>query len=428
MLPQFVLIQQTNQAAPRIEDPYGQTGWALETLNLSPEKIRGKRIGITAGSRGIDRIPELIRAVVDFVKAHGGEPVVFAAMGSHGGGTDQGQREMLTSLGITQEAVGAPVECCHDCASLGETASGFTVYYNRLVESYDGIIVLNRVKTHTDFSAETESGLLKMFAIGIGNPQGCRNVHALALSHGYGPVIREVAQAMMDRFPVLCGVMVTENWRGQLDSIQAVLPENFYGAEVERLAYVKEHQVKLPVKACDVLIVGEIGKNISGAGMDTKVIGRIMVKGQPEPAYPNIGRIIVRSVTEASHGNAIGIGLADFTTRKVLEGIDFHAMSLNAISSASPEQGRVPCVTETEEEALIAALTTLGFEPEEFSRAKMIYIKNTGAMERIAVSQALYEELRGNPNITMCSPAEPLRFSPDGEILNFREVFWEGER
>lgn len=428
MLPKFVFIQQTNQAAPRIGDPYGVVRAQIQALGLSGERFQGKRIGITAGSRGIDRIPELVRAVADAVKDQGGQPVIFAAMGSHGGGTAQGQREMLASLGITEESVGAPVACCEDCRSLGETPSGFPVYYNALVEGFDGLIVLNRVKTHTDFSDETESGLFKMFAIGIGNPQGCRNVHALALSHGYGPVIREVAQAMMDRFPVLCGVMVTENWRSQLDSIRTALPQDFYAAETERLAYVKDHQVKLPVKACDVLLVGEIGKNISGAGMDTKVIGRMMVKGQKEPPYPNIGRIVVRSVTEASHGNAIGIGLADFTTRKVVEGIDLHAMALNAISSASPEQGRIPCVTETEEEALTAALTTLGYEPADFSKAKMIYIKNTGAMETMAVSQALFEELKDNPNIALLRPAEELRFSSDGELLNYQDVFWpEGQ-
>ncbi len=427
MLPQFVLIQQTNQAAPRIERPYEEMQTQLQALALPAERFQGKRIGITVGSRGIDRIPALVRAVVEYVKAQGGQPVIFAAMGSHGGGTAQGQREMLASLHITEETVGAPVECCEECHCLGKTPAGYSVYYNRLVERYDGLIVLNRVKPHTDFSGETESGLFKMFAIGIGNPQGCRNVHALALTHGYGPVIREVAQAMMDRFPVLFGVMVTENWKGQLDSIRVALPSQFYAAETERLAYVKEHQVKLPVKACDVLIVGEMGKNISGAGMDTKVIGRCMVKGQPEPAYPNIGRIVVRSVTEASHGNAIGIGLADFTTRAVLEGIDLRAMALNAISSSSPEQGRIPCVTETEEEALTASLTTLGYEAEDFSKAKMIYIKNTGAMEVMAVSEALYAELKDRPHITLLRPAEELRFSQSGKLLNYEEVFWPDE-
>ena len=424
MLPKLVLIRQTNEATPRVENAHQAVLDQIAALRLPQEKIRGKRIGITAGSRGIDRIPELIRAVVDYVKAQGGTPVVFAAMGSHGGGTAEGQREMLTSLEITEESVGAPIECSAEYGSLGKSPSGYDVYYNRLVDSFDGLIALNRVKPHTDFSGETESGLLKMFAIGVGGPRGCRAVHAMALTHGYSPVIQEIAQVMIGHFPVLFGVMVTENWRAQLDSVTAVLPQDFYAEEVRRLAYVKEHMVKLPVKKCDTLIVGEIGKNISGAGMDTKVIGRIMIKGQPEPEYPVIKRIIVRSLTKESHGNATGIGLADMTTQKVLDSINITATSLNCLSSSSPEQGRIPCVLQTEREAVVASLTTLGFEESEFDQAHMIYIKNTNSMEIMGVSEALYEVLRGNPHIQALRPAEEMRFSEAGELLNFQEDFW----
>lgn len=424
MLPKLVLIKQTNEAPPRIENAYQATRDQITALKISGEKIRGKRIGITAGSRGIDRIPELEKAVVDFIKEQGGTPIVFAAMGSHGGGTAEGQREMLTSLGITEESMGAAVECCAEYNGLGQSESGYDIYYNKLVDTFDGLVVLNRVKPHTDFSGETESGLLKMLAIGVGGPKGCRTIHATALSHGYGPVIREAAKLMMEKFQVLFGVMVTENWRSQLDSITAVYPQDFYRKEVERLAYVKEHQVKLPVKKFDTLIVGEIGKNISGAGMDTKVIGRIMVKGQPEPEYPRIGRIIVLSVTEASHGNAIGIGLSDLTTQKVLDKINIPATALNAVSSASPEQGRIPCVVKTEKDAVIASLTSLGLEAVEFPKAKMVYIKNTSSMEVMAVSETLYETLKENPNIELLRPAEEMRFSEDGDLLNYRDVFW----
>lgn len=275
--PELYLIRQVNPAPAPVLHVRETIFKKLRKFHVDQERIKGKRIGITAGSRGIDRIPEVMRAVVDYVKMQGGTPVVFAAMGSHGNGTAAGQREMLASLGIIEGTMEAEVLCCDTCRLLGKSRLGYEVYCNELADTFDGLILLNRVKTHTDFSDVTESGLLKMLAIGIGNPQGCKGVHNRALRIGYGTAIRDTAELMLEKLPVLFGIMVTENWKGELDSIRAAYPDQILEEEKEALRYVKDHQVKLPVDAADVLLVGEIGKNISGSGMDTKVIGLSLI-------------------------------------------------------------------------------------------------------------------------------------------------------
>lgn len=423
MIPNFVLLRQTNPAPPAIEHAGQAVEESIRALNLDPKMFAGKRIGITVGSRGIDRIPELARAVVKAVKDAGGKPEIFAAMGSHGGGTKEGQREMLRSLGVTEETVGAPVLCCAETECYGRSELGYDIYGNTLAKEFDGIVLLNRVKTHTDFSDETESGLLKMMAIGIGNPTGCAHVHNRALVYGYGKVIRDAAKLLMSKLPILLGIMVTENWQGKLDHVEAVLPENFYEREKALLAAYKEHQVKLPVKKLDVLLVEEIGKNISGAGMDTKVIGRVRIKNQPEPPYPDIGRIVVLSVTEHSHGNAIGIGLADLTTQRVLDKIDLQATSLNAVSSMSVEQGSLPCIVKDDKMAVLASLSTLGKSEEEYQDATMAYIVNTGKLVVMAVSEALYRQIQDSPYIEKLAGPFPLEFNEAGELKKLSQMF-----
>lgn len=423
MIPNFVLIRQTNPVTPAIPDAEQAVEDSVRALGLDRGVFEGKKIGITVGSRGIDRLPELVRGVVKMVRAAGGTPFIFAAMGSHGGGTVSGQREMLQSLGVTEESVGAPVLCCADAERYGTSELGYDIYGNTLVRQFDGIVLLNRVKTHTDFSDVTESGLLKMLAIGIGNPMGCAHVHNRALVHGYGTVIRDAAKVLMDHIPVIMGVMVTENWQGKLDCVEAVLPEQFYDQETALLAKYKEHQVKLPVKKMDVLLVEEIGKNISGAGMDTKVIGRVRIKNQPEPPYPDIGRIVVLSVTEHSHGNAIGIGLADISTKRVLDGINLQATSLNAVSSMSVEQGSLPCIVENDRAAVLAALSTLGKSEEEYEQATMAYIVNTGKLAVMAVSEALYRQIQDSPYIEKLTEPFALKFDENGVLEKLSRMF-----
>lgn len=415
MFPRMVLLHNQKYNSTKLQDVEGEFEKGLEGLRLSQRELRGKKVGIAVGSRGIDKIQQIVRLTVEAVKEAGGEPVIFGAMGSHGNGTARGQREILASLGVTEESTGAPVLCSADTALWGTTREhGYRVYGNVLCGQFDTFVLINRVKMHTDFEDVTESGILKLMAIGIGGPAGCQNVHALALKDGYGTVIRETAAFMMEKLPVLFGVFLTENAVHELNGIYIERPGDFLETEKRLLAEVKRGRMKLPADRIDVLIVDEMGKNISGSGMDTKVIGRVYVTGQAEPETPRVGRIAVLDLTEESHGNAIGIGLADFSTRAVMEKIDFAAMAKNAVASMAPAQGKLPCILENDREAVRAALETAGIE--DMGKARVIRIENTNQIARLYVSEALFEELRDDPDICPLEGPEPLKFDGQGRL------------
>lgn len=415
-LPSFVMVRQTFESSEPVQDVHATLRERLDSFDYDYADFAGKTVGITAGSRGITHIDEMIHDLADFVKEKGGTPVIFAAMGSHGGGTAEGQREMLRSLGISEETMGCEVRTSAECQQYGYTASGFPVYGNVLASQFDRIILINRIKMHTDFEADTESGLLKIMSIGIGNPKGCMNVHRLALVHGYGKAIQETALRFLDCLPVAFGVALTENWKHELDRIEVVKPENILERERELLKAVKAQMVRLPVSEADALLIGWIGKDISGTGMDTKVVGRIGVIGQAEPETPKIKRVTVLDITEASHGNAIGIGLADLSTEAVLRKIDVPATALNGISSMSPEQSSLPCFATDDLDAIKASVETVGLE--DTTDAKVLYIKDTNSLEYIAVSLPLYEDIKDLPQIEAVSEPFELSFDEEGNLLN----------
>jgi len=417
MFPRMIKIKQ-NMPVQTVEDVVGAVLKSLDSIKARQINLEGKTIGITAGSRGINNISLILKTIADYVKEAKGNPVLIPSMGSHGGGALEGQREVLASLGITEEAVGAPVRCCIDTVMLGETPSGVPVYCNKEAVKMDGLIVVNRIKSHTDFSGKIESGICKMLAIGLGSEKGAITTHSHAIVKGYEEVITEVAKVMISKLPVLFAVGILENWKSETAEIGAFLPEEIVEKEKLMLAKYKESAIKLPFTDLDVLAVGEIGKNISGTGMDTKVIGRIHIKGQKEPDKPKIARIVVLGLTEESHGNAVGIGLADITTQEVFESIDLHRTGFNCISSMAPEQGFIPCVAADDREALESAFATLG--AVEFSKVRMVYIKNTSALEEMAVSEALIEEVQSDSRLDIIGELEELQFDASGKLLNFR--------
>jgi len=390
----------------------------LRKLNLANMGLANSTVGITAGSRGIHAIPEILRAVVDFIKEAEGRPVLIPSMGTHGGFTAERQIAVLTSLGITEKAVEAPILGCVDTVLLGETSSGVPVYCNTEATKVDRIVVVNRIKPHTDYSGEIESGICKMMAIGLGSHQGALTTHSHALIKGYEKVFIDVAAFMLQKLPVTFAVGILENWKGKTAEVEAMLPEEIFEKERKLLARAKSTTIKLPFKSIDVLVLGEIGKDISGTGMDTKVVGRIMVKGQKEPEFPRITRIVVLGLTPESHGNAIGIGLADITTQRVFEELDLLVTADNSISSMAPEQGRLPCIVKNDRDALKSALVTLGAVGP--SEAQMVYIENTMQLEVIAVSESLIDTVRADDRLELIGSPEELRFDGHGNLLNFR--------
>ena len=400
---------------PRIEEIEAHLDRELTGAVPASRIIPGARIAITAGSRGVRNIDRILRHVVRYLTGLGAKPFLFPAMGCHGGGTAEGQVEILRGIGITEESMGAPILASMETVEIGRSSHGFPVYVDRYAAEADGIVVVNRVKPHTDFNGPIESGLLKMMAIGMGKWLGCTQIHKQAIDFGYGPVFTEYGEMVLSRLPVLFGVGIVENSRDETAEIRVIAPENLRAEEERLLVLAKFLMARLPFDAMDVLVIDEMGKEVSGTGMDTNVIGRMMIIGQEEPLKPGIGRIVVLDLTRASHGNAAGIGMADFTTRRLVDKIDFRVTAINTMTGYSPEKGRIPIYFPTDREAVEGALSTIGTVPPQ--DARIVHIKNTLELAEMEVSASMLPEVEKNSSLKLMAEIGPLRFEDDGTIV-----------
>jgi len=362
----------------------------LNSKGLAKKIRTGQRIAITAGSRGIANIPAILRTVVEEVNAAGGEPFLIPAMGSHGGATPHGQVETLRSLGITEESVCAPIISSMEVDKIGEIG-GTPVYVDRNAFKADGIIVVGRIKPHTDFKGEIESGLMKMMAIGLGKQKGAEMIHH-NLYEGYHTLLPAAARLIMEKAPILMGLALLENARHETVKVVALEPNEFEAAELKLLKEAKGLLARLPFKELDVLVVEEIGKNISGVGMDTNVTGRFWMPGESDPDAAKIDKIVVLDLSEETHGNAIGIGLADLTTRRVFDKIDYPSTYVNCLTQGTCTTGKVPIWLPNDRDAIDTALRVIG--PVDRSRVRMMVIKNTQELEHIWISESLAEVVK----------------------------------
>ncbi len=400
--------------APKVDDIEEALSRELDSIQIRSRIRAGARIAITAGSRGVANIDRILRQVVRLLKEYGADPFLIPAMGSHGGGTAEGQMEVLRSLNITEDSIGAPIVSSMDVVEIGRSSFGFPVLVDKHAAEADGIVVVNRIKPHTDFEGPIESGLMKMMAIGMGKQKGCFEVHKQTVQFGYRQVIPEIGGVILEKLPVLFGVGIVENTYDETALIRAIPRSRFLEEEKKLLAEAKKLMARIPFDELDILIVDEMGKNISGTGMDTNVIGRIMFVGEKEPERPRITRIVVLALTEQSHGNAIGVGLADYTTKRLVEKIDHAVMATNAITAMSPEKGRIPIALETDREAVEAALTTIGaVEPE---KARVVHIKNTLQIGELDVSEALLREVEGRKDLVVVDKLGPMSFDGEGNL------------
>jgi hypothetical protein len=401
--------------APRVGNIGETLSRELASIRLEDRIKPGARIALTAGSRGVAHIDQILRYLVQAVRQKGAHPFLIPSMGSHGGGTSEGQVEVLKSLGVTEESTGAPIMSSMDVAEIGRSRFGFPVMVSKPAAEADGIIVVNRIKPHTEFEGPIESGLMKMMAIGMGKHRGCFEVHKQAVQYGYRDVIPEIGGVILSKLPILFGLGIVENIYDETAVIRAVLPSRFVEEEKELLSLAKKLMARLPFDKIDVLIVDQMGKNISGTGIDTNVIGRIMFIGEREPEKPKITRIVVLDLTEASHGNAVGIGLADYTTQRLLKKTDLAAMATNAITAMTPEKGRIPIALPTDQAAVNAALDTIGsIAPQE---ARIVHIKNTLELGELDVSRAFLPEMKGRAELEVRKQLGPLSFDEAGSIL-----------
>lgn len=401
-------------AAPKEKDIDAAVDRELAAVGAHELVKTGARIAITAGSRGIDAIDRILRRTAEVIKQLGGQPFLFPAMGSHGGGTAEGQLAILKGIGIAEASIGVPILSSMDVVNIGTSSHGFPVLVDRHAAEADGIVVVNRIKPHTEFEGPLESGLAKMMAIGMGKHKGCFQVHKQTVNFGYRDVIPEIGRVVRQQLPVLFGVGIVENIYDRTAHIKALPADQFESGEKRLLEKAKSLMARLPCDAIDVLIVDEMGKNISGTGMDTNVIGRIMFVGESEPVRPRITRIVVLDLTPASHGNAIGVGLADYTTEKLAAAIDHRATATNAMAAMTPEKGRLPIALATDRAAIAAALDTIGAIPPD--KARVVHIKNTLEIADLDVSQALLEEVRLLDGLKIVTPVGPLSFGAHGNL------------
>lgn len=419
-LPDLVLLRQRFQR-PSLQD----VGAAVNEKLAGADEIAalpvGARVAIAVGSRGVAEIATIVRALVATLRQRGVEPFIVPAMGSHGGATAEGQEEVLHSLNVTEEFCGAPIVSSLEVDLLGSLPNGLPVYLDRVAHAADGIIVVNRVKPHTDFSAPVESGLSKMIAIGLGKHNGAITLHSWGVE-GLSHYVPEAARFVVAHAKVLLGIAVLENAYDEVAEVVVVPPQGI-GNEPERqlLARASAMMPRLPWNELDVLVVDKLGKNISGSGMDTNIIGRIRCAEQKATAA-KITNIAVLDITDESHGNAIGLGLADFTTARLVEKMDIQAAYINSLTAGviAMNSAKVPIILANDREAIAGAIRCAG--RADFSQVTLARIESTLRLEYILASQSSLKSLRPDSDVEILSEAQAFEVAADGSLPPFTQI------
>jgi hypothetical protein len=372
------------------------------------------KIAITAGSRGMGGFVELLSGIVDAVKSKGGEPFLIPAMGSHGGASSEGQIEILRRLGVDEKEIGASIRATMQTAALGTSETGAVAHLDGIAAEADGIIVLGRTKTHPENREGVASGLLKMTTVGLGKQIGAQEAH----THGLWDSVKAVPQITLEKSRILCGVAAVENGFRRPAVIEIVLPayDAFRESDERLLKAAKPYVADLPFEQLDVLIVDQLGKDISGTGMDLNIIGNWRLTGGER--IPDFRRIVVLSLTEASLGNGLGIGMADFTTQRFTEEFDWRTTYVNLFTATEPgllntREGQLPLALPSDKEAIQAAL----FSSLASAEPRICRIRNTAMLDEFWVSDALLKEIEGNEQFGIEDPAQPLEFDAEGNLF-----------
>jgi hypothetical protein len=390
----------------------------LANLKLESSVKKGQTVAVACSSRGLANYGIIVKTVVSFLKQLKLDPFLIPAMGSHGAATAAGQKRVLEHLGIDEGDVAAPIRSSLEIAQIGETEDGIPVYLDKLASKADHIVLINRIKKHTEFEHEFESGLLKMMAIGLGKQEGAATYHEAMLTHGYPAVILAVARKVMQHANLLFGVGTVENGYGQTARIGVGLKDNIEEMEKELFSSAKAYAPSLPFDEADIILIDEMGKEISGTGFDTKVVGRI---GLPlvtsEPERPKIKRIVVSDLTEGSQGNAVGVGIADIITQRLLDKIDMDALNMNTITGVCPEMGKIPLTVKNDYEAIEIAIKCVGLITRE--RLKIMRIKNTSLLSEVEISEAYEDEISKRDDLEVVSPKREMEFDAAGNLRPF---------
>ncbi|WP_331232964.1 nickel pincer cofactor-dependent isomerase, group 22 [Natronorarus salvus] len=409
-IPRFGVVEQLWETNP-IPGPEigGHVDLAVSDLALDaiPD---GGTVALGVGSRGIHALPTLVEGAVRAFRDRGYDPFVVPAMGSHGGATADGQRAKLAALGVTEGSIGCRIESSTEVTEIGRTPErDVPVYADAAAVAADAIVPINRIKPHTDFSGAVESGLSKMLVIGMGNQPGAKTAHTWAVDWSFRNMIPEITGLLLERLPIAGGIAVVEDQHDEPSLVEGIPPEGFLDREAELLELAYELLPRIPFETLDLLVIDRMGKDVSGPGMDPNVIGR-MVYGlnEPAPDRPEIKRIYTRSLTDPSHGNAVGLGLADFVHGELLEAMDPSKTLINALTASTPRGVRTPPVVETDRAGVVAGLSTIGVvDPESVRVAR---IRDTMNLKRLVVSEALVERAREREDLRVVGEPRELTF------------------
>jgi hypothetical protein len=415
--PDMIRVQQ-KLSTQAVTDIASEVASQFEKLDLRNRARRGASVAVGCSSRGIANYNTIVKATVDCLSQAGLEPFLFPAMGSHGAATAQGQKSVLEGYGITESFVGAPIRSSLETVQVGETEDQVPVFVDRIASEADSIALINRIKPHTDFEHEFESGLLKMMAIGLGKEKGATIYHRAIMTYGYPRVLLSAARQVLDTGKIICGVGIVENGCAQTAGIRVLGADEIITQEKALFEEARRLAPALPFEDVDVLIIDEMGKDISGTGFDTKVVGRILMPLiSREPESPRVKRIVVCDLTNKSQGNADGVGMADFVTKTLVEKIDFHTLHVNALAGGEPERAKIPMTLEDAEKAVQSAIESVGLISGD--ELKVIRIKNTLKLDVIEVSTAYREEMAERTDLEPLSDARPMRFDRDGNLPPF---------
>ena len=389
---------------------------------LRSEIKPGMKLAVGVGSRGITNLKEIVKAALDVLIKAGAKPFIIPAMGSHGGATSEGQIEMLASYGVTTQSMGVPIEASMEVKKIATAFGELDVVFSVPALAADGVVVLNRVKPHTDFRGTLGSGIQKMLVIGFGKQVGANNAHRAAAHRGYEAVLREFAKTILGTVPVFCGIALVEDQHHQTAELQVIPPENIVREEGKLFQKAESLLARLPIEDIDLLIVDRMGKDISGSGMDTNVIGRD-INGYTSSLHPEgtvtprVSRIFVRDLTPASSGNGQGIGMADFTTARLVKSLNLQYTYMNALTSLGLLPAKIPIYFDNDRDAIQAALASLATsEPEKL---RVVRIADTLNLERFLVSESCESAIHGRAGVSAMGHGRDMEFDSAANLLPF---------
>ncbi len=414
--PDFFRVRQTIAQQP-VDDVSASVRDALASSSLREQVKPGQSVAIAVGSRGIANLPTIVRQVVQYVSDIGGVPMIVPAMGSHGGATAEGQTALLRSLGI-DSSVGCAIQANMDTVVVGRADDDVEIHFDKIASHADHVIIVNRVKPHTRLTGEYESGLIKMLMIGLGNHHGAFRYHQIFGRHNYrlDTLAPAIVPRIVDQMPIRLGLAIVEDALDNTSLIEAVEPEQLLARERELLAIAKERMPGLPFEAANLLIVDSIGKEFSGTGMDTNVIGRKGHDKHPGPdETPRIDEIYIRSLSEKSNGNASGIGIAEYCHRRVVDAMDQDVTRINCITASHPTAGAIPLTFDSDRSVLNAVISQVG--KERAGEQTWIWIANTLRLDELACSVQYWEQAQGRPDLEVVCQPRPLKFDDDGNLL-----------